>query len=197
MVYLTHIITNYDKLSDVQVFMHAHQYAWHNNERLGFDSANMLRRLNTSHVLRIGYANLRCEWEPGCPSWLNTTIHATQIGKQEEAALPTSLQELFPGRFFPSTFSQPCCAQFAVSRASILRLPRSEYIYYRDWLLKTPLNNYFSGRIWEYLWHFVFLNQSSYCPPPQDCHCALYGNCVRNDTFKTSQPKNEAQFKDT
>ncbi|GAB1194025.1 hypothetical protein APSETT444_003262 [Aspergillus pseudonomiae] len=44
MVYLTYIIDHYYELSDVSIFMHAHQITWHNNDFLDSDSAKMVRR---------------------------------------------------------------------------------------------------------------------------------------------------------
>ncbi|KAI5279279.1 hypothetical protein KEM54_004235, partial [Ascosphaera aggregata] len=38
MVYLTYLIDNYYNLSDINIFMHSHRYAWHNAELLSFDS---------------------------------------------------------------------------------------------------------------------------------------------------------------
>lgn len=62
MVYLTYIIDHYDSLADVSIFMHAHQFAWHNDELLDRDAAQMIRLLSPERVTRLGYMNLRCSW---------------------------------------------------------------------------------------------------------------------------------------
>jgi hypothetical protein len=68
MAYLTFIIEHYDRLSDVNIFLHSHQYAWHNNDLLDNDAVQMIRRLSPERVQRVGYMNMRCHWGPGCPS---------------------------------------------------------------------------------------------------------------------------------
>lgn len=70
MIYLTWIIDNYADLPDVAVFMHAHRYAWHNSDMLDLDAVQMIQRLNRNRVLREGYMNMRCHWDPGCPDWM-------------------------------------------------------------------------------------------------------------------------------
>ncbi|KAK5003739.1 hypothetical protein LTR28_009798, partial [Elasticomyces elasticus] len=59
MVYLSYIIDHYEKLPDLSIFMHAHRFAWHNNELLNTDAAETLRRLSPERVIREGYMNLR------------------------------------------------------------------------------------------------------------------------------------------
>jgi hypothetical protein len=55
MVYLSYIIENYNKLADVNIFMHAHRHAWHNNELLDHDSVQVIGRLSAERVQREGY----------------------------------------------------------------------------------------------------------------------------------------------
>jgi hypothetical protein len=55
MVYLSYIIENYHNLADVNIFIHAHRYAWHNNELLGYDSVQVISRLSAERVQREGY----------------------------------------------------------------------------------------------------------------------------------------------
>ena len=46
MAYLSYIIDHYETLPDVALFMHSHQYAWHNNLILDKDAALMVRHLS-------------------------------------------------------------------------------------------------------------------------------------------------------
>jgi hypothetical protein len=71
MVYLTWIIDNYDKLPDVAMFMHAHQLTWHNDDLLGNDAVQLVKRLSRQRVWREGFVNMRCSWYPGCPDWMH------------------------------------------------------------------------------------------------------------------------------
>ena len=59
MVYLTYIIDHYYNLSDVTMFMHSHQIAWHNNDLMDSDAVTMIRRLSSQKVMRDGYVNMR------------------------------------------------------------------------------------------------------------------------------------------
>lgn len=121
--------------------------------------------------------NLRCHWDPGCPAWLHPGAMERSYEKQEEVLIAESWSQLFPFDPIPSVLSQPCCAQFALSKERILALPLSRYIFYRDWLLRTPLSDYLSGRVWEYLWQYVFTGHNVECPAMHACYCDGYGLC--------------------
>ncbi|KFY35040.1 hypothetical protein V494_06259 [Pseudogymnoascus sp. VKM F-4513 (FW-928)] len=177
MIYLTYIIDNYDNLADVNIFIHAHQYAWHNDELLDSDSAQMVSRLSAERVQREGYVNLRCHWYPGCPDWMHPGTTELDVNKQEERMLAQSWSELFPMDSIPTVLAQPCCAQFALSRERIRALPKARYVFYRDWLLRTPLQNHISGRVWEYVWHYLFTGQNVMCPKEHICYCDGFGVC--------------------
>jgi hypothetical protein len=181
MVYLTYIIDQYDNLSDVNIFMHAHRYAWHNNQLLDLDAVQMISRLSPARVQREGYANMRCDWHPGCPSWLHPGAVEEDRNKKEEVEFAAAWAELFPGDPIPQIVAQPCCAQFAVSRDRIRALPKSKYVRLREWLLRTPLRDSISGRVWEYVWHFIFTGQHIVCPEEHVCYCDAYGICFGSE----------------
>lgn len=177
MVYLTYIIDHYYDLPDILVFMHAHRHTHHNNEYLGFDASQIMRRLSNEHVIRQGYVNTRCHWDPGCPEWLYFNGTEQLLGKQEEAFLAQSWTELFPLSPLPTYLAQPCCAQFAVSKERILSIPLGRFTFYRDWIMKTPLTDYISGRIMEYSWQFIFTGKGALCPAEHLCYCDGFGVC--------------------
>lgn len=177
MVYLTFIIDHYENLPDIVVFMHSHQFAWHVDELFGGDAVVMLQRLNPARVIREGYMNLRCIWAPGCPDWMHPGTLQEDASKQEETMLARTWGEIFPNDPIPEVLAQPCCAQFAVSRERIQAIPKSRFVFYRDWMLKTELSDYISGRIWEYLWHVVFTGDHIVCPMENVCYCDGYGIC--------------------
>lgn len=177
MVYLSYIIDSYDNLADVNIFMHSHKLAWHNDDLLDHDASKMIGRLSAERVQREGFMNLRCHWNPGCPDWMHPGTVEVDINKQEEVMLAKSWSELFPMDAIPTVLAQPCCAQFALSRDRILALPKSRYVFYRDWLLRTPLSDYISGRIWEYVWHYLFTGKNVVCPKEHVCYCDGFGVC--------------------
>ncbi|KAK0125123.1 hypothetical protein ONS96_008987 [Cadophora gregata f. sp. sojae] len=177
MVYLTYIIDHYHNLSDVNIFMHSHRKAWHNNDLLDGDAVQVVTRLSSERVQREGYMNLRCHWDPGCPDWMHPGMVEEDIGKQEQTMLARSWSELFPLDPIPNTLAQPCCAQFAVSGHRIQELPFERYVYLREWLLRTSMSDYFSGRIFEFIWQFIFTGKNVACPKEYVCYCDGFGIC--------------------
>lgn len=177
MVYLTYIIDHYDVLPDINIFMHAHRWSWHNNELLNNDAAEMVRRLSSEKVVREGFMNMRCHWNPGCPDWMHPGVIEDDANKQEENIMVRCWAELFPGQAAPTTLAQPCCAQFAASRTRIRDVPLARWSFYRDWLLRTELSDHLSGRIWEYLWQVAFTGEAYVCRDEHECYCDGYGIC--------------------
>ena len=181
MVYLTHIIGNYGNLADVNVFMHKDRFTFHNEDLLGFDSVKMINRLRGVHVINNGYTNLQCAWLKSCPSWLNSSEVLPNMERQEQVYLARAWDELFPSEGLPDMLAAPCCAQYAVSKDRIAAIPLAKFIYIRDWLMKTPLTDYISGRLWEYLWHYLFTGEYIRCPAESDCLCDVYGICFSGE----------------
>ena len=181
MVYLTYIIDHYDDLPDTNLFFHPHKITWHNNILLNLDTAFTIERLSDARVAREGYFNARCHHDPGCPDWLHLDRPEAEwdlIKKTEERFFTRDLwQELHPGAPFPVSISQPCCAQFAVSKDRIQAKPQAEYIRYREWLLNTELPDEISGRIMEYTWQYIFAGFAEFCPAMHACYCDGYGIC--------------------
>ncbi|KAI9719342.1 MAG: hypothetical protein M1828_006243 [Chrysothrix sp. TS-e1954] len=185
MIYLTYIIDHYHDLPDVSIFMHSHQEAWHNAELMGNNAAEMVNRLSPERVIREGYMSMRCDWEPGCPDWMHPGETNEDISRPEEVLIAKAWAELFPLEPVPDLLASPCCAQFAVSQDRILSIPLSTFIFYRDWLLRTPLKDFVSGRVWEYLWQYVFTGSAFFCPKEHVCYCDGYGICFGgHDQFK-------------
>ncbi|KAF2110436.1 hypothetical protein BDV96DRAFT_584003 [Lophiotrema nucula] len=193
MTYLSWIIDNYDTLPDVSIFMHAHQYTWHNDDILGNNAAQMIKRLSRQRVWREGFVNMRCSWFPGCPDWMHPGETTENVYKQEEVLLAKSWSELFPLDPVPSVLAQPCCAQFALSRERIQAKPHAQYVWYREWLFSTKLPDFLSGRIWEYVWQFVFTGENVVCPSEHVCFCDQYGACFggQDEFHKFIERKNE------
>jgi Protein of unknown function (DUF3431) len=180
MVYLTYIIDHYEELPDIVMFMHSHRWSWHNNDILNNDAYEIITRLSSERVMREGYMNLRCHWNPGCPDWIHPGRIEEDGEKREEKELARVWSELFPLEPIPQVLAQPCCSQFALSRGRIQAIPKTKYVFYRDWLLRTKLDTYLSGRVWEYLWQHVFTGSSAFCPDQHICYCDGYGVCFEN-----------------
>ena len=176
MIYLTYIIEHYDALPDIVLFMHAHRWTYHNNDLQGSDAVQLIKTLSHARVVRQGYMNLRCHWEPGCPGHLHPLANEPDFYRLQ-GIVADQWPKLFPTDPIPETLAQPCCAQFAVTRERIRSNPLRKYVFFRDWLLRTPLTDYYSGRIWEYLWHFIFTGKTVLCPEEHVCYCDGFGIC--------------------
>jgi hypothetical protein len=159
MPYLTYLVEHYDKLPATIVFLHAHRagfpMAWH-NEGHDYDAVEMVRTLNIDFVQRNGYANLRCIDIPGCPDEVQPFRNPPEDHRTTEHAMPDAWRQLFNNTNVPAQIGVACCGQFAVSRNQVLKRPLSDYQRYLDWLVRTPLDDDTSGRVFEYLWHVIF-----------------------------------------
>lgn len=151
--YLTYIIDNYDNLPDHAIFLHGLRYQWHNEDPM-YDGVPMLQRLRLSHVDEQGYVNLRCTWTIGCPAELHDMHpNVSAVPPSMESAFVPAIRHLFPEVPEPSEVGVGCGAQFAVSRAHVLKRPVEDYERVRNWLWETELEDALSGRILEYSWH--------------------------------------------
>lgn len=140
--------------------------------------------------------NLRCHWDPGCPAWLHPASLKPDTSKKEEVILAEAWSQLFPLDPIPAVLAQPCCAQFAVSRDRILSIPKQRFVYLRDWIHRTELSDYLSGRVFEYVWQFIFSGSPTHCPAMNACYCDGYGVCFGgyegfNDFFRLRYEMNE------
>ncbi|OCL11231.1 hypothetical protein AOQ84DRAFT_197002, partial [Glonium stellatum] len=138
-------------------------------------------RLRLDRVAAAGFANLRCEWSPGCPQWLDLKSDPEIAFKMEEKAARATWAELHPGARRPDFLAQPCCSQFVASREVIRRVPLAEWERYRKWLIETSLSDNLAGRVWEYTWQWVFSGKSVLCPSAEACYCENYGVCFGED----------------
>lgn len=212
MAYLTFMIDNYDHIPRAGVvFVHGARFQWHNDEPQ-YDNIVLLSALNVSRALEpSGYHNLRCDWSLStCPSSVppqgsfETSSQAKLVPWDDRAAsdagLPKALATLFGGEDVVGVrpgasdiVRSQCCAQFVVSRESILRHSREEYIALRQWLLEDKRGDLVVGRILSYVWHILFIKQDEVrpgneginlerlnkqaCPNARECYCRLYGRC--------------------
>lgn len=178
MVYLTYMIDHYHDLANTSIFTHATQRSWHNDDFMYGDSVEMLSRLNSAKVQRDGYMNLRCRHEPGCPAHIHPfAVKSDPIMKPEEPYMLDAWESMFPDVAVPDVLAQPCCSQIAVSSKSIRSRPLAQYVHLRQWILDTEIPDGILGRIWEYVWQYLFTGNAIYCPDEIVCFCEGYGAC--------------------
>lgn len=62
----------------------------------------------------------------------------------------------------PEILATPCCSQIAVTRERIRSVPREQYARHIGWLMETGLKDSISGRTWEHMWQYLFLEKAMY-----------------------------------
>lgn len=183
-VYLRFIVDHYDNLPDATVFLHGHfSPSWHST-----NIAEILRHLDWSQP----YANLN--FNPEYSVW--TTLEdeeGTGLRKlylDVAAAWPEIFAEVTgqPAAPWPS-LSTHCCAQFLLSRESILRHPREWYVRALDWLhagdarYKGDVAN--AAIVFEMAWEWIFRPGMANYTHCGDLDCDICGvvNCCVNGSF--------------
>ncbi|CAI7571756.1 unnamed protein product [Penicillium viridicatum] len=169
--YLQYILDNYDKLPEYMVFLHAHQYSGH-VEFWEQDNVLTVQRLQLDYLRQVGYLNLRCDWNPGCPDEVQP--FRQMAGRTTELAFAGAWMRIFNNTDVPEIVATPCCAQFAVTRNQVLQRPRSAYESYHNWLMTTELDDETSGRVFEYIWHVIFGQDPVFCPAKAQCYKDVY-----------------------
>lgn len=154
-----YIIDHYENLPDAMLFIHSQRFQWHNDDPY-YDGVAMLRNFQVPYLREQGYVNLRCVWTLGCPSEIHPKSDAHRDAVHAGENFKDGFMELFPGVPLPEEVGASCCAQFGVSRERVLERPRSDYVRFREWLVKTDLTDDLSGRIMEYSWHSKVLPRS-------------------------------------
>jgi hypothetical protein len=185
MMYLSYIINNYETLPDFSIFIHGHQFAWHQEG----DMADMISNLRLHALEEEGYVSMRCDWYPSCPREIRPIDHDAVVWgpgvmrNETEDMISLVWPLFFPDEPLPSTIASQCCAQFAVTRAAIQNRSREDYERMRQWLIDTPLINDTSGRVFEKLWAYIFTEKAVNCPPPPVCACEYFGMCEQRQWF--------------
>ncbi|KAF2748229.1 hypothetical protein M011DRAFT_35706 [Sporormia fimetaria CBS 119925] len=178
MPYLTYLVEHYDSLPSTVVFLPASRTSFAitiPNEGEDYDIVERLRTLNFEFVQKNGFANLQCEPFPGCPDKYEHFRNPQHL-RPIPSAMAGAWKDLFNSKM-PGRIGTPCSGQFAVSREQILKRPLSDYQRYLDWLIQTPLEDDVSSRIFDYLWHVIFGQESVYCPTFDQCSCDVYKRC--------------------
>ena len=98
------------------------------------DTFPSISRLNLAHVTSEGYTSLRCNWMH-CPRAQVKPELGFDDGFWDTRGLyAQAWTEFFPNQTIPEAVTGPCCAQFAVTRETVLRLPLDKYELIRQWL---------------------------------------------------------------
>ncbi|PVH82479.1 hypothetical protein DL98DRAFT_414800 [Cadophora sp. DSE1049] len=179
MMYHQYFYDFYDDLPDISILIHSQQRSWHVEQLLDQSMIFSLNHLDLREVQRRGFLNLRVTWGVGCSSGsMNTTRVNEESGTSPEQK---EMQEAFRANFnlydIPEILATPCCSQIAVTKERIRSVPREQYLHHIEWLLNTKLSDSISGRTWEHMWQYLFLEKSIDCPLEHKAYCRLYHIC--------------------
>ncbi|KAK8068761.1 hypothetical protein PG994_005377 [Apiospora phragmitis] len=150
-VYLDFIVRYYDSLPGIVAFVHPTQEQWHNEvEDLGPLTGRILRYLRIDSVERLGYVNLRCKHDPGCPVSVSP-LEPTETDIQNKD-IRMYFADVYAYLFseqenVPAHIGGICCAQFAVSRQRIRQRPRASYQRMLQWCATQNVTDSFGGRM--------------------------------------------------
>lgn len=145
--YLNYIINNYENLPNKIVFIHGHEYAWHQNSLY-----HLISTILRSRIEEYGYISL------------NNTFLSTDTNRDNVIKL---LRKYWNEYFYnylgkmPDKFMHDCCAQFIVQKELILKHPKEAY---QKWYNLSNIidankedekdENY--AIMLEYIWHIIF-----------------------------------------
>ena len=143
-IYLEYIIEHYYVLTDYTIFVHGHRTDWHHKENMD----EKINRLIFDHE----YFN----------------INDQAVGKIDHNSLNYMLKSEFMINIINlidcdidvSDIQYRCSAQFYVSKNKIQSNPIELYVKMYDLLMETDETSYWSGRVFEYLWHVIFTKNS-------------------------------------
>jgi hypothetical protein len=179
MMYHQYFYDYYDRLPDISILIHSQSRAWHVEQLLDQSMIFSLNHLDLREVQKRQFLNLRVSWGIGCSTG---SINTTRAG-EENGFIPEQkdMREAFRANFnlydIPEILATPCCSQIAVAKERVLSVPKEQYKHHIDWLIQTPLKDSISGRTWEHMWQYLFLQKAIDCPLEHKAYCRLYHIC--------------------
>lgn len=144
--FLEYIIKYYDDLPECMIFVHGHQNAWHHKK-------NMDDILSVLDVWEHEYCNINDFYE----------VELKKIPEYPESQV--LLPQLFSILEYPYTkedvanIKYRLCAQFYVHKKAVLRHKKEKYIALFEWIMNSPLKSYWTGLMFEYIWHIIFTGE--------------------------------------
>jgi len=146
-IFLKYICDHYHQLKEYTVFLHGHEYAWHQD---GSMLTLLPEKWNEMLQQKRLYMNL------------NNTPCGSILENQHIDLIRTWYKEFLEDEMGPIenhgdwTVGIPCCAQFIVHRSVIQRRSLKCYQGLLNWILTTELTNDISGRIMEWTWELLW-----------------------------------------
>jgi hypothetical protein len=142
--YLQYIIENYNNLANYTFFIHGHRNSWHHKE-------NIDEKINNI-IINHDYYNLNDQN-------ITTTYELSQREHNEYKIiiqLVPILENILNKKIDFEKIKYRCCAQFYVSKKNILLNDINVYKKLYEFIMNTNISSYFTSRLFEYTWHFIF-----------------------------------------
>lgn len=144
-MYIKYIIDNYTNLPERILFCHHHEYDWTQEYAL----SDMINRLKWDCDK---YFNI------GKREWYSDAI--SRLPKNEVDILRDNWYIFEKHISFPKMLYFYAGTQFCCHKDLILQYPLEYWQYLYDWIQTTPLIDFFSGRMFEYAWHYLLTKNS-------------------------------------
>jgi hypothetical protein len=127
-------------LSEYTIFLHCHEFSWHHE-------GSILDIINNNKNIHHTFTNLN-NYILG--DMENLDISESDIGIYFRTYIRPSVGNyiLYPN-FTKGVLG---CAQFIVNKKNILNHSKLFYQKIYDWLMETPISNYWNGRFLEWTW---------------------------------------------
>jgi hypothetical protein len=142
--YLQYIIENYNNLANYTFFIHGHRNSWHHKE-------NIDEKINNI-IIKHDYYNLNDQN-------ITTTFELSQREHNEYKIiiqLIPILENILNKKIDFEKIKYRSCAQFYVSEKNILLNDINVYKKLYEFIMNTNISSYFTSRLFEYTWHFIF-----------------------------------------
>lgn len=147
--YLKYIIDNYNNLPEYSIFVHGHLNSLHQR-------SNIIETINTIE-LKDKIINLNR------PDWIVDLKSGDDFHDRKFSWIEDNWLDLTKNKIpIPNRLKFPACAQFAIHKSCIERLPLEFWQNLFNWCEKTELENYISSRIFEYIWYYLFSGEAEF-----------------------------------
>ena len=148
-IFLKYICDHYNHLQDFTIFLHGHEFAWHQEGSI----LDLLRvKWNKIHQENLEYVSLnRGDYLLGS---IHDNEHFPTLRDWYDKYLK---EEMGPIEHHGDwTVDRSCCSQFIVHKKAIQRRSLQCYQTLLDWILTTELDNATSGRFLEWTWELLW-----------------------------------------
>ncbi|KAH6639779.1 hypothetical protein C7974DRAFT_389193 [Boeremia exigua] len=179
--YLRWLITNYDYLSEVIVFVppglqdqEADKEAWRIPNK---EPVQSIESLDVAHVKKAGYAPLRCPSKVECEDPVLPSRDPPDQFRTMETNMGKAWMQIFNATGVPEKIGGASGNSFVVSRDKIRQRSVEEYTRYWSWLASTKIDDDSAGEVFEKIWHVIFGQESAWCPTEAQCRCDVFGKC--------------------